>query len=98
MVYQPILDLTDNACHSAEALIRLNDPDLGTIRPDEFIPVAEAEGSIRAVGETVFRQVCAFMASGKATAAGIRYMEVNLSGGQLSQKGLAEELYRITRS
>ncbi len=93
--YQPIYD-TDKMCfNSAEALIRLNDYELGFISPDEFIPLAEKNGMIVEVGEIVFRQVCRFLSSCDTKRLGIKYIEVNLSVVQCMQENLASRMLEI---
>jgi diguanylate cyclase (GGDEF)-like protein len=44
--YQPVVDLATGKATSCEALARWVNPELGTVRPDEFIPVAERAGLI----------------------------------------------------
>ncbi len=54
LVYQPQYDFDGNMI-GAEALLRWNNPALGTVRPDHFIPLAEQTGIIHAIGSWVIR-------------------------------------------
>ena len=81
--YQPIWFAGSQKIYSAEALLRLNDPDLGFIPPDEMIPIAERNGQIDKIGITVFEKVCAFIADERFKKLGLKYVEINLSLYQL---------------
>ncbi|HSI28896.1 MAG: EAL domain-containing protein [Methylophilus sp.] len=55
--YQPIMNLQNNLCVGAEALIRWKTPDNNFISPDTFIPAAEASGVICQITKRVFELV-----------------------------------------
>ncbi len=52
IVYQPQVD-SQQQLLSCEALLRWEHPEFGTIAPADFIPIAEANGSIVEIGEWV---------------------------------------------
>ena len=96
--YQPIFQGGEKRFVTAEALLRLNDPKLGNVRPDEFIPVAEKFGMIVEVGEYVFESVCRFWSENRLENLGIQFIEVNLSMVQCMQENLASRLRTIMAS
>jgi len=95
--YQAKHQLADGAIIGMEGLIRWQHPELGSISPAEFIPLAEETGLIRPITHWVLAEACM-----QATAwekAGIRpgRIGVNLSAIQLMQKGLAKEILARVR-
>lgn len=93
--YQPIYSVKEQRYTSAEALIRLIDPELGFISPDEFITLAERRGLILEIGEFVFRQVCRFIKENRIWEKGIHCIDVNLSAVQCMQEHLYQQLIEI---
>ncbi len=93
--YQPIYSINDKEIHSAEALIRLIDGEMGFIPPDEFIPIAEKNGMIMEIGLQVFEQVCQFWHNESLKEHGISYIEVNLSMEQFMDDLLYYKLQSI---
>lgn len=57
--YQPQFDLRQRRLVGAEALLRWHSPELGLVSPAEFIPIAEQNGKIIAIGHFVIEQAVA---------------------------------------
>ena len=93
--YQPIRDLDRDTFVTAEALVRLTDPELGPISPGEFIPIAENNGTIVAIGNFVLETVCKFISENDMEELGLHYIELNLSVIQCLQKDFIETVERI---
>ncbi|MDW0118742.1 EAL domain-containing protein [Sporosarcina thermotolerans] len=54
--YQPQLDIATDKVQVYEALVRWEDEELGSINPDELIPIAEENGLIHAIGAFVIEE------------------------------------------
>ncbi len=95
--YQPIYDSTTNTIHSCEALIRMTDPQLGPVSPEEFIKVAEHNGTVSMIGSIVFEKVCQFLSESKPEQYGMDFVEVNLSTIQCMDQNLPEKFNAIMK-
>ena len=95
--YQPTYHI-DGRLHGAEALIRLHDPVLGSIFPDEFVPVAEQIGMIDLLDNFVFTEVCRFWQSGIPSKYGMDCINVNLSVMQCMQPGFVTTINQIAEA
>ena len=56
--YQPVVQLSDGAVESVEALVRWRHPDRGLVLPLEFISIAEDSGQILDMGLWILRRAC----------------------------------------
>ena len=100
LVYQPIVALADERVVGLEALIRWDHPARGTISPMQFIPLAEATGLVVPLGRWVLRAACHQAAEwlpgaggqGAASDTGAPYVAVNLSGRQLEDAALVDDV------
>lgn len=91
--YQPQIDLASGRVFGVEALIRWDNPELGRIGPDRFIPIAEESGQILALGEWVLQAACRQAQTWHE--AGLRLtMAVNISALQMQQPGFVDSVER----
>jgi diguanylate cyclase (GGDEF)-like protein/PAS domain S-box-containing protein len=89
--YQPIVDLSDGAVHSVEALVRWRQPNGGLVPPGEFIPLAEEMGLIEAIGDWVFDELARQHAEWTEQGVNVA-ISYNLSPRQMWTADLAEKL------
>jgi predicted signal transduction protein with EAL and GGDEF domain len=96
LVYQPVVGLPDRHVGKVEALLRWPHPGGGFVPPSTFIPIAEASGLIRPLGQWVLREACRQAAAWRA--AGLRLkVAVNVSAAQLRDPGLPDAVRAALR-
>ncbi|KAB0508391.1 MULTISPECIES: putative bifunctional diguanylate cyclase/phosphodiesterase [Pseudomonas] len=100
LVYQPQISYRDHRVVGVEALIRWQHPEHGLVPPDLFIPLAEQNGTIIAIGEWVLDQACKQLREWHDQGFDLR-MAVNLSTVQLHHAELPRvvnnllQMYRL---
>jgi diguanylate cyclase (GGDEF)-like protein len=90
--YQPRVDTRSGELLSMEALLRWEHPQLGMIRPDEFIPLAESSGLIVPIGAIVIDQACAQLAAWAQAGVRVAPVSINVSPKQFLRGGVRREL------
>lgn len=93
--FQPIMDIRNNAIFAAEALMRLEDKQLGIISPGEFIPLAEQAGLISMVTEIMLRKVSAFLLEHPSLTTMLSHISINISAEDLASGDVACRLLDI---
>ena len=101
LVYQPQISYRDQRIVGVEALIRWIHPEHGFVPPDQFIPLAEQNGTIIAIGEWVLDQACKQLREWHDQGFTDLRMAVNLSTVQLHHSELPRvvnnllQIYRL---
>ena len=90
--FQPQIDARTHTVMGMEALLRWDDPEMGSIAPAKFIPVAEETGLILELGEFVFQEAMRFTQSLKAQGLPPIRVAVNLSSVQMLDPQLLERI------
>ena len=80
--FQPEVDLRDSRVIAHEALVRWHHPERGLLGPDEFLPLATAEGLMPSLGVQVLAASLDFVRQAERIGHSGRVW-VNLSAGQL---------------
>lgn len=81
--YQPQYYLETEIAFGAEALVRWRHPELGYVSPSKFIPIAEEQGLIKAIGRQVLESACGTMRQWLDQGLNLTQMAVNVSGHQI---------------
>ncbi|WP_324692454.1 EAL domain-containing protein [Cobetia sp. D5] len=76
----------------AEALIRLEHPELGLVPPNEFIPAAEKTGQIIDIGNWVLEEAAVILSEWRRIGIEERYLSVNASVMQFRDQCMLHQL------
>ena len=77
--YQPQLDVATGTFTGVEALLRWQHPELGSVPPDRFVPIAERTGLIGTLGRRVLADACAQWRRWREAGLGSLRVAVNVS-------------------
>ncbi len=87
--YQPKISLKDNRVVGLEALLRWKNSNLGTVSPDDFIPIAEKTQLIIPIGNWVLKKACTEVKELVEKGLYNGTISVNISGIQLNYDDIA---------
>jgi len=76
----------------SEALVRWQSPSLGFVSPAEFIPLAEKNGAIIALGNWIINKACALIAQKRLLSNKSCPVSVNISAKQIAQPSFINNL------
>jgi len=86
--YQPKVDINTQKVIGAEALLRWDNKDLGSISPAVFIPIAEESSLINKIGKWVITKVCEDMSYLRDSFDNELCISVNVSSSQILHQNL----------
>jgi diguanylate cyclase (GGDEF)-like protein len=94
--YQPVVELATSQLKGVEALVRWRHPTRGFVPPDEFVRLAEENGSIDALGSFVLDEACRQTVAwrGLLPEEDGFWVSVNVSPRQLRQASFPEDVQR----
>jgi diguanylate cyclase (GGDEF)-like protein len=101
ILYQPIVEKNakgDYKIIGSEALLRWRNPELGSVKPDSFIPVAEETNLISEIGEWIFYKTCTEYNTLLKKISDPLYLSVNFSAKQLRSARVINKLEKILKS
>lgn len=90
--YQPKMNIYTNQLIGAEALVRWKHPKKGMIYPNDFIPLAEKEGSIIQITQYVIRQVCKDLKKWQEEGYEVKPVSINFSRAEVYDDHILEYL------
>ena len=98
IAYEPIVDIATNRIVGVEALARWHDEELGDVRPDEFISIAEESGGIQEIGAYIRRRALTELHELDAStgAAGALNLWINVSPHEIDASFVAGVLDDLT--
>ncbi|MGY3725414.1 EAL domain, c-di-GMP-specific phosphodiesterase class I (or its enzymatically inactive variant) [Granulicatella balaenopterae] len=92
---QPLYNSVSQKIEGGEVLTRIKHEELGLIMPDDFIGLAEKNGSIFELSNIIFEKTCDYISRHDLASMGIKFINVNCSPVQFQNINLVEELKGI---
>jgi EAL domain-containing protein (putative c-di-GMP-specific phosphodiesterase class I) len=93
--YQAKVDLQTGRVRGTEALLRWWNPELGTVSPAQFVPLAEDTGLIVQLGKWVLRTACEQNMAWQRRGLPKIVMSVNLSPRQFKDASLLADIAEV---
>ena len=98
LFFQPQINGVTGQITQVEALLRWENPLLGSISPNQFIPLAEEVGLIVEFGDWVLEQACAQLQAWQRMGLAPLRMAVNLSARQLQYPNLVKRVAQVLQT
>lgn len=96
LYFQPQYSVSNGVMTGVEVLLRWDHPQFGSVKPLEFIHLAERTDLIIPLGEWVFQQTCEKMAEWRGKGVEFGRVSINVSANQFKRRDFADwVLYQV---
>lgn len=92
---QPVLNIDTNTFNTAEALMRLDLPEVGMVFPDQFIPIAEEGNYIHTLSKIILNKTCQNIKKMEEEGHMIDRVSVNFSVQELHLESFCDDIIEI---
>lgn len=96
--YQPLVDMTSGDILGVEALVRWEHPSMGTVPPNDFIPLAEESGIILKIGQWVLEESCKQNFQWRSRGVDSLYTSINISSKQFRRNDFFQTVSGILKT
>ena len=93
--YQPQINASTKEVYGVECLLRWNHPEQGLISPNLFIPLAEANGSIKTLGHFVLKTACKQLRQWRINNVFTGVVAINISVRQFDRNDLLSQVKEL---
>lgn len=98
LAYQPQVDMANGRVAGVEALLRWEQPQLGNIAPDRFVPLAEDTGLILPIGTWVLESACRQARAWLDAGTPFERIAVNVASAQILRGDLVADVHAALES
>ena len=95
---QPVLNINTGTFTTAEALMRLDIPEVGIVYPDQFIGIAEKENFIHTLSKIILHKTCQNIKQMELEGYEIERVSVNFSVQELHLDSFCDDIINIIQS
>lgn len=92
---QPVLNIKTNTFSTAEALMRLELPEVGMVFPDQFIGIAEENDFIHTLSKIILNKTCQNIKTLEAEGYQLERVSVNFSVEELRLESFSQDVIEI---
>lgn len=92
---QPVYNIKSGKYDTAEALMRLNLPEIGLVFPDQFIPIAEESGYIHVLTEIILQKTCDEIRHLLKEGYEVNRISVNVAVSEMKEATFTQDIHKI---